>query len=110
MEDDLKNKNSEAYKQKLKLAMSAFESGCIIYSQDTCRWLTPREFMESDERVVLKGDGLEKYSNFTLIYPKQAIERNLEDLRRAQTDFDAIMKKVLTAFEISPMDPKTKRQ
>jgi hypothetical protein len=109
MQDDLKNKNSGAYKQKLEMAMSAFESGCLIYSHDTCKWLTPREFMESDERVVLKGDGLEKYTNFTLMYPKQAIERKLEDLHKAQSNFDAFMKKVLNAFTISPMDSKAKK-
>jgi hypothetical protein len=64
--------------------------------------------MESNERVVLKGDGLEKYSNFTLMYPKQAIERKLEDLPKAQTEFDSFMKKVLGGLSISPRDTKPK--
>jgi sulfate adenylyltransferase subunit 1 (EFTu-like GTPase family) len=110
MQDDLKNKGSEAYKQKLELAMSAFDSGCLIYSHDTCNWYTAREFMESKERVIYKMLGMEKHSNFTLIYPKQAIERKMEDLQKAQLEFDMFIKKVLGAFQISPLDSKNKKQ
>jgi hypothetical protein len=109
MPSDLKNKDSEAYKQKREIAVRAFNSGCIIYSQDTYKWYTPREFMESNERVVLKEAGLEKYSNFTLLYPKHAIEREMEKLKKAQLDFDIFMKKVFDAFDISGKDLKTKK-
>jgi hypothetical protein len=109
MQSDLKNKDSEAYKQKREIAVRAFESGCIIFSQDTRKWYTPREFMESDEKVVFKVLGLDKYSNFTLFYPKHAIEREMEKLYKAQADFDTFMKKVLDNFEISAKDLKTKK-
>jgi hypothetical protein len=110
MDNDLKDKSSDAYKQKLELAMKAFDAGCIIYSQDTCNWYTPREFMESNERVVWKMLGLEKHSNFTLMYPRHAIERKMEDLQKAQIEFDVFIKKVLGAFQIGPLDAKVKKR
>jgi hypothetical protein len=42
MQDELNNKGSEPYKQKLKLAMSAFDSGYLIYSMIPVSGL-PRE-------------------------------------------------------------------
>lgn len=108
MQDDSKDKTSEAYKDKLNVAMKAFNAGCIIYSQDRKCWYTPREFMECDERVVFGGMGLEKHINFTLMYPHHAIARKFEDLQRAQAACDAFVKKVLTAFEFKykPLDEK----
>ena len=99
MQDDLQDKNSQAYKDKLNVAMKAFDAGCIIYSQERKCWYTPREFMECDERVVFGGLGLEKHINFTLLYPHHAIERKFEDLKRAHAECDAFVKRMLTAFE-----------
>lgn len=110
MKIDLKHKNSEAYKSKLEIAMKAFNAGCIIYSQDTTKWYTPREFMESEEVVVFKQLGVEKYSNFTLMYPAHAIERKLEDLGRAQEEFNTFMQKVLRAFDFNPKHLKEKKR
>ncbi len=103
MQRNLKDKNSEAYKDKLNLAMKAYDSGCIIFSHDTKKWYTPREFMDSDESVVFKQLGMEKQTNFTLISPDHAIKRKLEDLHKAEQDFDAFMRKILTAFQLSPV-------
>lgn len=106
MQNDLQDKNSEAYKDKLKLAMKAFEAGCIIYSHESKQWYTPREFMYCDERVVFKAMGMEKHTNFTLLYPEHAIKKKLEDLHRAEHEFDAFMQKMLTAFKMSPVNGK----
>ncbi|MGN7203944.1 hypothetical protein ACTHQF_06690 [Pedobacter sp. SAFR-022] len=103
MQNDLKDKNSEAYKDKLKLAMKAFKAGCIIYSHETKQWYTPREFMDCDERVVFKAMGMEKHTNFTLLYPEHAIKKKLEDLCRVEQEFDTFMKKMLAAFKFSPL-------
>jgi hypothetical protein len=102
MLDDLKDKNSEAYKAKLKIALKAFETGSLIVSTETQKWYTPREFMECNERVQVKTYGMQEYSNFTLHYAQNAIKKKLEDLHRAQAEFDAIVEKVLTAFELHP--------
>ncbi len=106
MQNDLHDKNSEAYKDKLKLAMKAFNAGCIIYSHETECWYTPREFMECEERVVYKTLGMEKHTNFTLLYPEHAIKKKLVDLHRAEQEFDAFMQKMLTAFTFSPVQLK----
>jgi hypothetical protein len=103
MQNDLKDKNSEAYKNKLKVAMKAFEAGCIIYSHESKQWYTPREFMDCDERVVFKAMGMEKHTNFTLLCPEHAIKKKLEDLHRAEQEFDAFVRKMLTAFKFNPV-------
>lgn len=109
MQNDLKDKNSEAYKDKLKLAMKAFEAGCIIYSHESRHWYTPREFMDCEEKVVFKQLGIERYTNFTLFYPQHAIKKKLEDLHRAEQEFDEFMRKMLTAFQLSPVKVKEKK-
>ena len=108
MDDDLKDKESQAYKDKLTVAMKAFNAGCIIYSHETKKWYTPREFMECDERVVFKMLGMEKYSNFTLFYPQYAIKKKLEDLRIAQENFDDFMLRMLSVFKFDPKHMKDK--
>lgn len=108
MNDDLKDKKSEAYKDKLAIAMKAFEAGCIIYSHESKQWYTPREFMDCDERVVFKAMGMEKHTNFTLLYPEHAIKKKLEDLHRAEQEFDAFVQRMLTAFQFSPLVLKDK--
>jgi hypothetical protein len=75
MQNDLKNKNSEAYKAKAQVALKAFESGCLIWCQDGKKFYTPREFMDSDEVVTIKYVELQQYKNYTLVYPQHAIQR-----------------------------------
>lgn len=107
MQDDLKNKDSKLYREKREFAMRAFNGGCVIYTHGSRKWYTPREFMDSDETIEVKTFGSQDYANVTLMYPKHAIEKRLEDLRKAQEDFDAFMVKMLTAFELNPK-PKPK--
>lgn len=102
MQDDLKNKESKLYKDKRAFAMRAYNAGCVIYTQGTRKWYTPREFMDSDETIEVKTFGSQDYANVTLMYPKHAIEKRLEDLRKAQEEFDAFMEKMMSAFELSP--------
>lgn len=106
MQDDLRDKNSEAYKAKLKIALKAFDTGSLIISTETQKWYTPREFMESNERVQVKTYGMQEYSNFTLHYAQNAIKKKLEELHLAQAELDAMVEKVLTAFEFSPKKTK----
>jgi hypothetical protein len=110
MKDDLRDKQSAAHKDKLKVAMDAFNSGCVIHSNDTGKWYTPREFMNCDERVVFTKVDLNENINFTLIYPKHAIKRKLDDLHNAEQELQGFMLKMLNAFELSPISDKNKKK
>ncbi|MGN7205510.1 hypothetical protein ACTHQF_14640 [Pedobacter sp. SAFR-022] len=103
------NKDSEAYKIKREIAMKAFNLGCVIFSHDTKKVYTPREFMESDEVVSVQKLGMQDYNNFTLHYAKYAIAKKLEELRHAQEEFDKFMLKMLDAFQLNPQQTKNKK-
>jgi len=103
------NKESEAYKDKREIAIKAFNLGCVIFSHDTKKVYTPREFMESDEVVRVQKLGMQSYNNFTLHYAKYAIAKKLEELRHAQEEFDKFMLKMLDAFQLNPQQTKTKK-
>lgn len=110
MVDDLKNKHSKAYKAKLALAMKAFEQGCFIFSVDTKKLYTPREFMDSTERVTSTMYAQQEIFNINLLYIDHLVKSKLEDLRRAQEEYDTFMKKVFEGFNLSPMEPLKKRK
>ena len=91
------------YEARKKLAVRAFEKGTLIYSTASRKFYTPREFLDSNEKVVITKNGLDELCNCNLIYPKSAVERKLEDLQKAQQEFDRFMKKLMTAFELHPL-------
>lgn len=109
MTENHKNKDGEAYKIKRDIAIKAYNLGCVIFSHDTKKVYTPREFLESDEVVVVKKLGMQDYHNFTLHYAKYAIAKKLEELRMAQEEFDKFMVKMLEAFQLNPQQPKSKK-
>ncbi|RZK66137.1 MAG: hypothetical protein EOO85_27245 [Pedobacter sp.] len=49
---------------------------------------------------MITENGMDELCNCKLHYPKNASERKLEDLHRAQEEFDSFLKKVMTAFEL----------
>lgn len=93
---------SEEYQKRKKLAIEAYEKGCVIFSPDTQRFYTPRDFIDSDEIVVYRTVGMDKYSNCGLMKPEHAISKKLEVLQNAETDFKDFMKRIINAFEMSP--------
>jgi hypothetical protein len=96
------------YESRKKLSVKAFEAGCVICSNG--KFYTPRAFLESNEKVTFMMSGMQEYSNCALHYPKHAIERKLEDLRKAHLEFESFMQSLITAFELHPLKaPKKKR-
>ena len=110
MTENRNNKDSEAYKTKREIAIKAFNLGCVIFSHDTKKVYTPREFVDSDEVVRVQKLGVQTYNNFTLHYAKHAIAKKLEELRHAQEEFDKFMLKMLDAFQLNPQEAKTKKK
>jgi len=108
MNGKIKKMKDPDYDKRLDIAMKAHESGCLIYSCDTCEWYTPREFVESDEKVVYTRNGLTDYHNFSTFYPKFAIESELSKLHKAEERFQKFMSKVQSAFDYNPK-PKLKK-
>jgi hypothetical protein len=109
MQDDSRNKESEAYKAKVKVALKAFECGCLISCHDSGKMYTPREFMDSDEKVIIKQVDVYNMPNYTLMYPKHAIGRKLEELQEAQKEFESFIVRVLNAFDLEPVKPEKKK-
>jgi hypothetical protein len=89
------------YEARKKLSVKAFEAGCVICSNG--KFYTPRDFLESDVKVTFMMSGMQEYSNCPLHYPKHAIERKLEDLRKAQQEFESFIQSLTTAFEFHPI-------
>lgn len=110
MDKDLLDKNSEAYKAKLELAKKAFEKGCFIHCKDSGKLYSPREFMESNERIKSEMYAQQNYSNMTLHYVDYLLRTKLEQLNTAQQEYNEFMKKVVNAFELSPKQPLQKRK
>jgi len=101
-------KEDEAYKARLEIAKQAFNSCCMISSGGS--WYTPREFLDSDIKVEFMKVGMNTYTkNITMHHVNRAIGRKMEDLQKAQKDFDAFMVKILGAFELNPIESKRKK-
>ncbi|WP_316743401.1 hypothetical protein [Pedobacter antarcticus] len=96
------NNNSEEYQNRKKLALEAYEKGCVIFSPQSQRFYTPREFIDSDEIVTYKMVGMSKFSNCGLMEPKYAIAKKLEVRNRAEIDFKDFMERMMKAFELHP--------
>jgi hypothetical protein len=107
MNTDGNDTKSQEYEARKKLSIKAFDSGCVICSNG--KFYTPREFLESDEKVTFMRNGLDEYSNCALHYPKNAIERKLEDLRKAHREFESFMQSLTTAFELHPIKASKKK-
>jgi hypothetical protein len=97
------------YEERRKVALRAYEKGLLIHSQTTGMIYTPREFLDSNEKVIYELRGVETYSNLTHFYPKAAIETKLGNLRRArgelekaERDLQDFMDRLLKAFEVLP--------
>lgn len=105
--------NDPDYKARVTLAIKAYDCGCFIHSSVTRRLYTPREFVESSEKVVqdlLTNGGA---CNMTLHYPKAMLQTKLGILRKAKLELDKaeqdvqdIVTKLITAFDIHPMAKK----
>ena len=95
------------YEARKKVSVKAFESGCVICLNG--KFYTPRAFLESDEKVTFMTSGTQEYSNCTLHYPRHAVERKLEDLRKAHKEFESFMQSLITAFELNPIKASKKK-
>jgi hypothetical protein len=109
MEGRLKKTEDKEYQQRLEIAMKAFEAGCVIRSNDTGKWYTPREFLESNEKVIYTRKGLEDFRNFSTFYPASAIKSRLDALHNAEQEFHEFMTKIVHAFDFSPKKKLKKR-
>jgi hypothetical protein len=99
--------NDPDYEARKKLSIKAFEAGCVICSNG--KFYTPRDFLESDVKVTFLKSGMQEYSNCPLHYPKHAIERKLEDVRKAQQELESFMQSLTTAFEFHPVKQPNKK-
>ena len=99
--------NDPDYEARKKLSIKAFETGCVICSQG--KFYTPRAFLESDVKVTFFTSGMKEYSNCALHYPTHAIQRKLEDLKKAHLEFESFIQSLTTAFELHPIKAPRKK-
>jgi hypothetical protein len=101
--------NDESYKLRVEVSKKAFNNHCLIFSPESQKWYTPREFLESNEKVERKPVGMHDYYNVSFFNPQSAILRQLEMLQKAQKGLDELILKVNSSFEIISKPPKTKK-
>lgn len=99
--------NNPDYEARKKLSIKAFEAGCVICSNG--KFYTPRDFLESDVKVTFMTSGTQEYSNCALHYPKHAVQRKIEDLRKAQHEFESFIQSLTTAFDFHPVKQPNKK-
>ncbi|WP_074590447.1 hypothetical protein [Pedobacter antarcticus] len=99
------NTNSQEYQHRKQLAMKAHRSGCVIFSPETQKYYTPREFLDSNEVVKYIVREMVPATNFDLMKPKIAIKKKLEELNKTESEFQDFLRRMMSAFE---MAPKTK--
>lgn len=93
-----------------KLALKAYNDGCMIYSSDSQSWFTPREFVDSKEVIVYRSyAGNTSVANMTLHYVKSAIQAEEERLASAVKRNQEFMEKVLNAFDLHPTGRKSSK-
>ena len=51
------NEKDPNYEGRKKVAIKAFNGGYVIFAKDSQRFYTPREFLNSDERVIIEKIG-----------------------------------------------------
>lgn len=91
------------YDSRVEVAINAFDNGCMIFTLETKKWYTPREFVNSGE-LVFYNDKIKKvYNNVRLIPAKKALEIRLEDLEKAQDAFKDFVKRLNGAFNLVPV-------
>ncbi|RQO69399.1 hypothetical protein DBR43_15040 [Pedobacter sp. KBW06] len=105
--------NDPFYEDRLKISLQAHASGCLIQSILTKKLYTPKEFLNSDEKVTYTNLGLENYPSVTRLYPGYILESRVkiveqakEELAKAEADLQDVIKKVITTFDFTP---KSKR-
>lgn len=101
--------NDPDYEERREVAMRAYEKGLLIHSQTTGRLYTPREFLDSKEKLIYENRGVKRYSNLTHFYPKAVIDAKLGKLQKARVELDKaendlqdFLVRLMNAFEISP--------
>lgn len=105
--------NDPFYEDRKKISLEAHASGCLIQSVLTHRLYTPKEFLNSGEKVTYTRLGLENYPSVTRLYPGYILESRVkmveqakEELTKAEADLQDVIKKVITTFDFKP---KSKR-
>jgi len=49
----MKIHSDESYKLRLEVSTKAFNNNCLIFSPESQKWSTPREFLEANEKEIL---------------------------------------------------------
>lgn len=94
---------------RIEAATKAFETGSLIWSQAQKRYYTPREFVDSDITVMYKYiDSTRYYDNITLFKAEYAVKYEIGRLKKAQSELESFMQRVLTAFELHPIKKESK--
>ncbi|WP_448104709.1 hypothetical protein [Pedobacter panaciterrae] len=85
---------------KLAIAKDAAIAGCLIYSNETGNWYTPKQFMESKERVNIHRGKDDSEKKFRIRIPEAGIKEKMEVLRKAQDDLQNFIALTTEYFEM----------
>lgn len=86
---------------KLAIATDAGKAGCLIYSVNTGKWYTPKQFMKADiETVFIKRGRDNGEKIFKIMRPEAGIKQKLDNLQRAETELREFMATVIDVFAL----------
>lgn len=86
---------------KLAIATDAGKAGCLIYSVDTGKWYTPRQFMKAENEKVGIHRGRENGEKlFKILPPESGIKQKLAALQLAEQDLREFMTTVIDVFAL----------
>jgi len=89
------------YIAKLAIATDAGKAGCLIYSVDTDKWYTPKQFMKAEnEKVGIHRGRDNGEKKFKIMGPESGIKQKLDNLQRAETELREFMTTVIDVFAL----------
>ena len=95
------------YNAKLAIAKDAYHASCWVYSERTKKLYTPREFMDSTEKVNFIR-GFEETGVYKVVDPRKWYYLILDNIKNQTEEVLKLQKRIDEYYEMTPK-PKNKK-
>ena len=110
MEQAWKNRSKDpSYNAKLVHAKDAHNARCWIYSIATKKVYTPREFMESGEKVTIYR-GKEDEAQFKIVDPRKILSNLLAEIQDKNALAADLHKRIFEYYDVQPKPKNNSNQ
>ena len=100
MNQSWKNRSKDPeYNAKLVHAKDAHAAGCWVYSMQTKKLYTPREFLESDERIHIYR-GKEDQSRFKIVDPRGMLSKLIGDVQERTKEIAKLQQRIYEYYDV----------